>query len=267
MYNHFRTLLLNLPYAGNAEEHIPTTFNGIILPEPLSSIYKLLFPDGTSRYYKRFLVQNYLQLIESAGISNVLTNIDPRITYDLTTSNYFKFYRNSNPVVKDIMHPIFISGKYSNNSSSDSHYDNFLISQVGNSTNVTVYSTVNKVYLTPTGKTNDPIAAELTLTIGDGNTTKCIPIGGTGVSFSLGGANTFTNSSDKTWEFIVESPYIFDFNATLQALLTNPTTKELFEFKPEVDVTKYKNLFDTHFNNVYRLAGYLVAYVIKCNSI
>lgn len=266
MYNQFRTLLLNLPYAGDGAEHIPSTFNGVILPSVLLSIYNILFPANTSRYYKNFLAQNYLQIIASAGLSDVFTTLDPRISYDIDSNEYFKIYRTSNPIVSDVTSPIFISGQYNNIASNNYYYDNFLISQIGSSNNIVVYSTINNVYLNGINTFLSPDNAHISVTFNNG-VSEPVLIGRTGLSFTLGGGNTFSDGSGRTWSFIAEAPYVFNFNAIMSALSNNPNVAALFNYHPAVDVTTYSNLFNYNFNTVYQLAGLLVAYVLKCNSL
>lgn len=85
MINHFRTLLLNLSYAGNNSEHIPSSFVARQLPDKTLTFYQTLFPTGSSRARILELGQVYLELIEATRLSEVITAQDPRVTYVLET--------------------------------------------------------------------------------------------------------------------------------------------------------------------------------------
>ena len=146
MLNEFRTLLLNISYAGDGTEHIPSGFTALPLSSPFKDIYNILFPPGSSRYYKQFVANCYLSIMNAAGLEKDIIALDPRISYTIEDANYFKIYRHSNPAISDLTYPIFVYGDYTGIQTSGTYYDNFLITQVGDSANILVYSTVNNTY-------------------------------------------------------------------------------------------------------------------------
>lgn len=265
MLNHFRTLLLNLSYDGNETEHIPVGYVSRPLQTPFAEIYKQLFPTGASRFYKLFLAHNYIEIVKAAGLEDDLKKIDPRISYQLDSSDFFKIYRYSNPVISSSNHPIFVYGQYTSNKVNDGFYDNFEITQVGSTNRVLIYSTINEYYIngSETFPTSES-AAEITLTFTNG-TSDPVKIGSTGITVVFGGGATFTSTGSKTWEFLVESPFTFNLNAVIDRLPPDLVDK-LFRFAKDVDTSKYENLWKQHYNIVYRLAGLLLAYVSKLNS-
>lgn len=267
MLNHFRTLLLNLPYDGQGNEHIPSQFSGLILTSPFKELYSILFPQGSSRYYKQFLAHNYISIIRAAGLEDELKVIDSRISYSTDNTDFFKIYRYSNPAISSTAHPIFIYGQYRGIETNSNFYDNFLVTQVDNTENVLVYSTVREVYINSLGQqfTTPDAEAEIVLDLSNGMTSEPVSIGSTGISFVISGAATFTATSDKTWEFLVESPFKFNITTILSQLKAYDINK-LNNFAPKVDVANYINLWNQHFNDAYRLAGLLLAYVTKLNS-
>jgi hypothetical protein len=266
MLNHFRTLLLNLSYDDNGNEHIPDNFNALQLASPFKEIYNILFPQGSSRYYRQFLANSYLSIIDAAGLSDELLKFDPRISYSLDDADFFKIYRYSNPAISSIHHPIFIYGNYRGIETNTSFYDNFLITQVDNTEEVLIYSTVRKIYINGNQSFKTPdIEARVLLDLSNGSVTSPVLIGSTGISFVISGVETFTDTSNKTWQFLVEAPFKFNINSVLDRLKAYDT-KQLFNFAPKVDVSNYMNLWNQHFNDVYRLAGFLLAYVTKLDS-
>ncbi len=69
----------------------------------------------------------------------------------------------------------------------------------------------------------------------------------------------------KTWEFLAEAPYVFD-----------PLTvyRQLEGFKSFAVLSKYDknlgdlaNIWDQHFNPVYKLAAFLIAFVTVVNKL
>lgn len=268
MLNHFRTLLLNLGYAGDAEEHIPSEFQSLTLSGPLAELYALLFPATASRFFKRFLAQSYISLIHAAGLQDEITSFDPRISYSLDTGDYFKINRFTNPSISSSAHPIFLYGEYATTNATGNYYDSYRIEQISNSTNIRIYSNVREKYVKLDGTyTPDAGSAAIALDFTDPNTSARVPIGNTGVSFAIGGGATFTGSSSKTWEFIVEAPFKFGFDKVYKILQGSLTPARVLDYKPEVDVTKFANLWKQHYNPVYKVAGLLIAYVKKVDSI
>lgn len=267
MLNHFRTLLLNLNHVGDNTEHIPINYLSLDLPKELIKVYDVLFPKGISRLYKIFLIQNYLNIIKAADLEAEILKFDSRISYS-NDPNFFKINRITNPIVSNERHPIFIYGKYVANSINQNYYDNFLISQIDDTQKINIYSKVKKVYIN-NGKTyTEPTdETEILLDFTDINVSKPIPIGSTGISFAIGNKPEFFDTSNKTWEFIVESPYIFEFNKIFESLLNTEITDSLFNYRTDIDVTKYENYWKFHYNPVYRISGLLLALAKKINTL
>lgn len=265
MLNHFRTVLLNLPYAGDPTEHIPKDFGGVSLLAPFKEIYQVLFPKATSRYYKLFLAHNYQKAVEAAGLGNDLKKYDARMSYTGEYSDFFKIYRHSNPAVSNPLHPLFVYGHYTGTENSSNFYDNYRITQVDDTLKVLLYSTVKELYIKGNQTFEEPESdAEILLDFTSGNSAPVL-IGSTGISFSIAGGSTFADTSDKVWEFLVEAPFNLNFSILVKQLET-VNTAALFAYKPKVDVRSYQNLWLTHFNPVYRIAGLLLAYVAKLSA-
>lgn len=264
MLNHFRTLLLNLPYAA-PEEHIPRAFNGIELPVGAGEIYTTLFPSSTTREFRSFLAHNYIKLIYAAGLEAELKRYDSRISYPVERDDFFKIYRHSNPVVSNFENQILIYGQYSGNIVNNSFHDDFRISQVGSTSNILIYSTVQSRYINGSNRydTVDP-AAQIALTFNAG-VSDIVNVGTTGVSFKIVSADPFTNTGNKTWQFVIEAPFVFNFNSIFSDLKSLSLHK-FFQLKSD-DITKYENLWNDHYNPVYQMAGLLLAYISKLNVI
>lgn len=98
MINHARTLLLNQPaqfighYADTAE-YIPPTFTPVVLSQALSFIRNVLFGTTTDAYFVQFRVRELLRYIHETEFSSYLYALDSRVTYwpeqpTITPSHY-----------------------------------------------------------------------------------------------------------------------------------------------------------------------------------
>lgn len=268
MLNHFRTLLLNLTYL-DASEHIPEAFTAKALPSELKRVYDKLFPPGSSRFYKLFLGQNYLNIVKTTGFQDYVTALDNRISYDLSNDSYFKVTRVSNPIVSNAQFPIKVLSSINSVAYSDYHFDSFLISQVTNSLNVRVYSRMQERYLN--GKEEYVTSADsgtlipVQFTAGN-KTSDTILIGQTGASFNITNLSNgaFTATSNKTWEFVVESPYSFNVLSIISQVDRVDIFKQLNKF---VDVKALEGQWEQEQNPLYRFALILIAYVSAVNTL
>lgn len=79
---------MNLPDVGVASEYICPGFTAVSLPATLSAFRSLLFPSSNrADIIKR--VNSYTMLMISAGIPEIFTIADGRITYTLDDLNVF----------------------------------------------------------------------------------------------------------------------------------------------------------------------------------
>lgn len=275
MVDHFRTLLLNLSYNNDRSEYIPSSFTARRLPAELQAIHDVLFPVGTSRYYRLFLAHNYMKLLEAAGIEEDIKQFDGRITYNVSATSFFKLHRISNPVYvspesptsDDKLMKLHVTGKYAHAVNLNNFYETIKITQTG-TTNVFRVDSVdaedNVINTYHTGLTID-FDDQFGATSG---TSEVIDIGQTGLSFYFYSESTLgSQTAGKVWKFIAESPISFDINTTYE-LLKNSEYKidGMFLQKASIVTDKYDNLWKKHFNKVYKLAGLLMSYVARVDQ-
>ena len=270
MYNHFRTLLLNLSDVNVPAEHITANYVSKKLPSELYSLYNQLFPVGTSRLYKLGLAQVYLQAIEACNLTSEVITYDNRITYSLNDNSFFKINRLSNPISSDISTPIIVSGSYTKLSSSITPYDAYDITQIDATANVVIYSTANNVYLTPNAQyTTLSSSCYVPLTFNP--TTRVsnkINLFDTGLSVMFSGTNaSFTASSDREWSFSTEAPYDFDLLGIIAALQKSNAVDAALNFDSQNVNVAYDNLWRLHNNLIYKFAGLLLGYVARVNNV
>lgn len=257
MYNHFRTLLLNLPYAQDVTEHIPSSFSvSVKLPTALSDVYSLLFPTSSTRARKIFLADNYMKLVDATPYNDIVTLLDPRITYGGYDSDYFQFRRISLPTSSSTSFSIQVMGSSDLKVTTDLKSEVFQVTQISNTSAVSVTSALNgKVYLA---------SAALTFTSGTSN---LVTIPDTGISFVVLGTN-FTSSTRKIFTFRVDVPFEFDFESQYSLLKSRTVTVDTMfrTSKDKVDLI-FENLWRQHPNSVYQFVGLLSAFVERVNVI
>ena len=258
MYNQFRTLLMNLPYADTPSEHIPPVYGkGLTLPSSLQDFYNLLYPIASSRFYKLFLTNNYLQLVNGTPYSDLITDLDSRVTYtNLDFQNYFKINRNSNPVSTNTAFPLFVFGNYQVTQNSVNLSDYIQVQQLSNTANISVTSLSTGTVYIPT----------VLLAFTD-NLSQLVTIPTTGLSFQISGVN-FTGNSNKQWTFYSETPYQFDMSSVYSKLYNNPGVVEaMLAYDRDNNNVYYENLWRQDPDLIYRMTGIILAYVSRVNNI
>lgn len=94
MFNHARTLLCNVVSNGfqadrPGEELIDESFRPVNLPSHLLTVRRLLFGANPDRDMLNFRVRQLLTLIHSCELVDLVTALDPRITYAFTDRPYY----------------------------------------------------------------------------------------------------------------------------------------------------------------------------------
>jgi hypothetical protein len=268
MINHYRTLLLNLPDKGDPNEYISPGFLPVALPPELQAFYNLLYPAGSSRFYTQFIEFYCESLLHASNQTDMLKSIDSRITYDLSDlSNYFAINQVTQPVNSAYNYPLLLSGSYSVSPKVNSYFEGFTISQVGESNNILIFSNVSKLYVngSVTSTTGDT-TVQIPLTFSNGMS-NIFTIGATGISGRIGGdGSQFGSTGDKQWTFIGQAPISFDFITFYNTMNTSQSVvNNMLAYGPTS--SNDVNLWNQHFNPVYKLVGLINSYVYKVNSV
>lgn len=258
---------------------IDRNFVPIPLPESLENFRQLLFPSHVTDYYRQFLLYYYLRLVAASDKSDDTLKYDKRLTYDLDEiQDYFRFTKISAPKTNSTSFRLLLSGALHQSDDVQSFANNFVISQIEDSTSVLVFSNTEKKYY-KAGKvaSNSSVDMEipLVLDLSNPSITKPIAIGETGLQFSLTGPFTaigmptnFTTSANKFWSFTAEAPASVDFNRKLTEIeLSYKALEDMFNFAKESCNSSYENIWHSHYNSVYRFAGLLLAYVERVNTL
>jgi hypothetical protein len=276
MVNHYASLLLNLPGENNPggvrSYLVNKDYSPVNLPINLKQFYSILFPDGASDYQKQFLCFAYLRILESTGLTELVYSIDPRVTYDLNKlTEYFRISQISTPTTTDINFNLSVSGDFTPSIRNNYYYSSFTITQQGYEPVLVVRSDIDKLYLNGL-VTSEHISPDVTIPVNysnSGGMTRDIPIGGTGLSFVITGPiHLFSQSANKSWNFIAESPFIFNFPAIFKTLKSRESTVDsMLKYGDEALDISNQNIWNNHFNDLYKFAGLLNCYVARVNSL
>ena len=89
MFNHARTLLLNISGSNNpgssylGEELVPADYAAITLPSYIENVRRSLFGADPDRAMLNYRIRQLLTLIAGTDLQEYITDLDSRITYTL----------------------------------------------------------------------------------------------------------------------------------------------------------------------------------------
>jgi hypothetical protein len=259
-----------LEYMDKVSLYINRKFKKVALPEPLTKFYEMLFPAEASFHYKHFLLYSCLRLIAATVYSDDVAVYDNRLTYSLDDSiEYFRFSKIFTPAISSNAYDIIVTGQVETLENIEESKNSFIVRQVGNTPSVTVFSATQKKYYKagkiPTQKAKD---MEIPL-IFQGRNSAQIPVGDVGLKFSFTGDMTnFTGTANKNWRFAVQAPFNFKFQKIMQTFkIREDVVTNMLRYAEDKCNSTYSNLWLTHYNDVYRFAGLLMAYVERVNSV
>jgi hypothetical protein len=246
----------------------------LALPRELTSFGEILFPPTASLYYKVFLLYSYLNIISATSFADEVYKYDSRVTYNLADmQSYFRLQRNSKVIGTDPSYDLRLVGKFAPSENMLYHLNNFVIKQIGNSSELLIFSTTEGAYYNEEAVSSPtPANMEVGLTLSaDQSTSRIIRIGATGLSFFISGPfndalDGFLTKSERVWSFTSEAAPIFNFAKLMSTIesLPNAVDSMLSYRDKDADVT-YENIWKMHYNTAYRFVGLLLAYVNRIN--
>lgn len=248
----------------------------VVLPSELQRFYDVLFPVNASDYYKQFLLYTYLRIIAATDRKEAVKKYDSRITYDLDEiTDYFRFTKVSVPRSSDANYKILVSGNLSNTEDIKYFLNSFIISQVTNEQKVSVFSSTQlKYYKRGRPVSSTPTGMDITFST-SGNISEAIAVGDTGLYFSIMGpfdstdpSKAFSYSGNKLWTFTAETPFNLDFSEKMTEIYSHGAAVEgMLNYNKAYCDANYERIWHTHYNDVYRLAGLLLAYVERVDIV
>jgi hypothetical protein len=242
------------------------------LPDALQKFHDLLFPAAASTYYKQFLLYCYLRIIDSTDLAGAVKDYDARITYDLDEIyDYFRFRKLSTVVSNTQDFGMLVTGNFSTPKDAQYASNEFVIKQIADTDELYIFSSTEGRYY-KSGYSPSKNRADMSVHISpasSGMTTAPISIGDLGLKFSISGnLDEFTATDNKIWSFTAEAPFNFNFKELFDDLYSNQRiVGDMLSYNEYTSNNSYVNIWNNHYNDVYRFAGLLLAYVERVHSV
>ena len=105
MFNHARTLLLNISGSNNpgssylGEELVPADYAAITLPSYIENVRRPLFGAAPDRAMLNYRIRQLLTLIADTDLQEYIVGLDSRITYALGSDKTFAEHGTWSPVL------------------------------------------------------------------------------------------------------------------------------------------------------------------------
>lgn len=269
MLNHFKTLLLNETFV-DYSDHIDPNYHHIELPSQLAAVQNILIPQGANRAIKFEAAQCYLNAIEAANIGNVITEFDPRITYNLRTdTTKFSFNHISNPIyTTDNPDDINDTKLFISYISGSSYNQTELILRIKQQTTTNVVdiqeidssgNVIKDILLNQTLVWSSPITKNGVITP--------ITMNDYGLIINLYSPRNFSTTSGQTWVVTIKRVSTFDFAGVYTSLTYNqPQILDMYNYKSKYNVSKYDAMWVNHFSSVYKIAGLCASLVYRIQT-
>lgn len=267
---------VDLRYTRTVSPFSARDYSRLTLPFELEQFYKILFPETSSLYYKHFLLFTYLKLLNSTTLNPLTLIYDSRITYDLSNSkDYFRFRKNSATFSSSSNYNLTVTGHLKATETTEFYLNNFVVSQIDNSSSIYIFSTTEGKYYkegSSPSRSSENMEVQLVLSDPSGVSNK-INIGNTGLSFYLTGPFTsqeqgFLTSAKKYWSFTAETCFTFNLPEKLKELEGKyHIVENMLSYPAASDTSSYENIWQTHFNEVYKFSGLLLAYVARVHRL
>lgn len=305
MINHARTLLLNTP-AKKARrdavsyEYIPPAFHPLQLSGPLAAIRAALFGTTPDNYFLNFRARELLRYIHETDLAQYIYALDKRVTYwpeydatDFTATKQVTLTQTAGQPRR-----IAVAGRFDVSNASGRAARQYTVTLApGNTTlfttTITELNTAPAVPVTTTfndlstapaidvPQTNlklrfsntgvgtlVPDAAIITevgdiIVVEDYNSTAAIELEG-----AAGGAEPAQFSAAR-WSLDVRArpPAAITTILPILELLGEPNVLALFGAAPSEPYTTFKNLWFDHPLPAYKLSGFVLAFIYRCNEI
>lgn len=263
-------------YFSRNSKFVSRNYVPVALPPELHNFYDIIFPTGSSVYFKEFLLYCYLRLVAASDRADFVKSFDSRISYDLDDiTDYHKEFKIQSTVSSSAYYDLLVTGQTNFLNSDISSTLNFIVTQVPGSSAVRIYCPERELYY-KAGQRPSKIGTGMEISVvmsTSNNSSLPIPIGDTGLSCTITGpfndaTRGFLVTSAKTWTFSVRLSCKFDFSQLYKDLSSKYLVVDsMLDFHSNIHDTNYRNIWTTHHNDVYKLAGLLLAYVERVNSV
>ena len=259
MFNHARTLLLNISGSNNpgpdylGEELVPYEYRARSLSTPLQNIRRHLFGANPDRAMLNYRAQQLLSTIEKTSLQEFVTDLDNRITYRFGKDHILARHETWEPKIVriggDVSNALYVTGKPVRPDYTGRLYYQFSISLSG--TAITISRETPPI---------DSKSIDYSLV---NNLSPAFDLLYTGYRIHVN-----TTSSLVSWSV---SGYLrpqLSFGDIVQSLdkVGEPTLVELFGTKNVEPWNTFKNLWYDSSDVVYRLGAITLALIYRTNE-
>ncbi len=260
MYNHGRTLLLNLNGDSSpgedylAEELVPKDYRRVNLPSYLQLIRSRLFGADPDRAMLNYRLRQYLAVIHSTELGQFLLDLDPRVTYGAAVEDTLTRAGTFTPRIRQsggALASLYLLGEPGSPDSVGRIRYDFDVAVLSN-------TTVEVKRVVPYAK-----SWISTLTLADG-LSNILDLPGTGYQFRL-------NTNNPAARFVIDG-YLrpqWDLSQILAMLkqIGETTTVQLFGVDNQEPYQTLRNVWNDHPESVYQLGALLVAVVYRTEEV
>jgi hypothetical protein len=258
MFNHARTLLINLSGTGSyfanvpGDELTPSSFLSLELPTYLDTCRANIFGATPDRAMLNYRAAQLLTIIESTDLQEFVLSLDSRITYKnsgefLADDSLFK------PTVRQISGS---SANYLSLLGGPSYPDDSGVCGFRYDIEVTsLVATVNRL--------TTPTTVDLTSLVLSGGLSQAVTLPSSGYKFRL------HPDGDSSWTvrgFNRPQRPLADIETSLKSI-GEPNLVQLFGVTNEEPYLTFKNCWYNHPELAYRLGGFVLAMIYRSNEI
>lgn len=261
MFNHARTLLLNIDGANNpgptffGEEAVPADFRVLDFPSFIVAIRQQIFgadPDRSMMNYRLWQLMRILHSTED--LAQYVTAFDPRVTYvDSQRTDLF---------VRESFQPTILqlTGAQATLSPQDGPAAPDTVGRVYHQYLIEIItgSTVRITQETP------PVKQEIVSYSFTAGLSDRVDLFDSGWGVLLG-----TDSAGTSWKFQVRNRPTFDLGQLVAMLerIGEPVTLELFGLAPDEPFKTFKNLWEQNNETPFKLGGLLLALITRSDEV
>ena len=275
MIDHFRSLALNISPSGLTSPltaynvHISPDYAVLPLPLDLTEVYDIFYP-SPNLVPKLQLTHAYMALLHGCGLEEAITALDPRVTYDIENPNAYFTQRalsTGAPTTTEAKNPL-IALRVFNYEYSPAWLDARItrtvsIEQQTNTNNVNIYEDSTQIgsgTLTFSGGRSNLISVSNP----DNPKNKLFDF-----YIQHPASPAFTSTSGKKWTVTFTIP-VLDLISRQMSICRaklGSINGVLSRYGASPSASSHDQLWTSHFNDNYRLAGLFVGLIYRMNAL
>jgi len=275
MINHFRSLALNVSSAGLPSPHtarsihIDPNYSAVPLTQPLSELYSILYP-STDLDVKLWLAHSHMALMAGCGMTPAVTALDPRLTYDPMSSTAHMLPRAISvgvPLTDEAENPD-VALRVFNYEYAPAWLDARMVRKINieqqtNTNNLVILEDEAQIGV-GTLSFSGGLSNVVTVLNPDNNKNRLFQF-----NIKYPSSPGFTSTSGKKWEVTLTAPPHELVPRLLSACLAKRSVvnRALASSKGHPSAESFDRVWESHFNENYKLAALHVSMVYRINAL